>query len=140
MDVGAAVVADEQPFELVQPGEGALDNPAVAAEPGAVLAVAGCDLGFDAALAELTATTRVVIGTVAGHSLGSPTRPAELAAHGRHTVDERDQLRAVVAVAAGKRPGERDAAALDEEVVLGAQSGSINRARARLGAPLFACT
>jgi hypothetical protein len=45
-----------------------------------------------------------------------------------------------VAVAARERPGERDPAALDQEVVLGAQSGSINRARARRGAPLFACT
>ena len=36
VDLVAAVVADEQPFELMQPGEGALDHPAVAAEPGAV--------------------------------------------------------------------------------------------------------
>ena len=40
----AAVVADEQSFELVQPGEGALDDPAVAAEPGAVLGLAAGDL------------------------------------------------------------------------------------------------
>ena len=53
VDVGAAVVADEQPFELVQPGEGALDDPAVAAEAGAVLGLAARDLGRDAALAEL---------------------------------------------------------------------------------------
>lgn len=44
MDLGAAVVADEQLFELVQPGEGALDDPAVAAEAGAVLGLAPCDL------------------------------------------------------------------------------------------------
>ena len=47
MDVGAAVVADKQPFELVQPGEGALDHPPVAAETGAVLGLASRDLGFD---------------------------------------------------------------------------------------------
>ena len=33
-----AVIADEQPAELVQPGEGALDHPAVDAEARAVLA------------------------------------------------------------------------------------------------------
>jgi hypothetical protein len=140
VDVGAAVVADEQSFELVQPGEGALDDPAVAAEPGAVFGVAACDLGFDATLAELAAPARVVVGAVAGDTVGAPARPTDLATHGRHTVDERDQLRAVVAVAARERPRERDAAALDEEVMLGAVSGSINRARARRGAPLFACT
>jgi hypothetical protein len=70
VDLGAAVVADEQPFELAEPGEGAF---------------------------------------------------------------------AVVAVATGERPGERDAAALDKAMMLRAVSGSVNRARARRGAP-FACT
>ena len=140
MDLGAAVEADEQPLELVQPGEGALDDPAVAAEAGAVLGVAPGDLGFDPALAELAATARVVVGPIAGEPVGSPARPADLAAHRRHAVEERDQLGAVVAVAAGERPGERDPTALDEEVVLRAVSGSIDRARPRRGAPFFAGT
>jgi hypothetical protein len=49
-------------------------------------------------------------------------------------------LRDVVAVAARDRPGERDPRRVDQEVVLAAVSGSINRARARRGAPFFACT
>ena len=53
VDVCAAVVADEQPLELVEPGEGALDDPAGASEPGAVLGLASCDLGLDSALPEL---------------------------------------------------------------------------------------
>jgi hypothetical protein len=44
-----------------------------------------------------------------------------------------------VAVAARDRPGERDAAGVYEKVMLGPVSGSINRARARRGAPFFAC-
>jgi hypothetical protein len=48
---GSAVVADKQPFELVQPGEGALDDPAIAAQAGAVRGAATGDLGFDAAAA-----------------------------------------------------------------------------------------
>jgi len=96
------------------------------------------DLGFDAALAELAATTRIVVGAVAGDPVRPSTRPADLATHRRHAVDQRDQLGAVVAVTAGERPGERDPTALDEQVVLGAASGPINWARARRGAPLFA--
>ena len=138
MDVGAAVVADEQSFELVQPGEGPFDHPAVAAKAGAVLGVAAGDLGFDAALAELAAAARIVVGAVAGDPVRPSTRPADLATHRRHAVDQRDQLGAVVAVTAGERPGERDPTALDEQVVLGAASGPINWARARRGAPLFA--
>jgi hypothetical protein len=34
----------------------------------------------------------------------------------------------------------RDASGVDEEVVLGAGPAAVDRARARLGAPFFACT
>jgi hypothetical protein len=140
VDVGSAVVADEQAFELVQPGEGALDDPAVAAEPGPVLGLATRDLGSDPAVTELAAAAGVVVAPVGADAGGASSRATHLAAHWRDAVDERDQLGAVVTVAAGEPPGERDPAAIDQEVVLGAVSGSINRARARLGAPFFACT
>jgi len=71
---------------------------------------------------------------------GAASRPADAAAHRRDTLDQWDQLGDVVAVAARDRPGERDSGRVDQEVVLGAVSGSINRARARRGAPFFACT
>ena len=140
MDLVAAVVADEQPFELVQPGEGAFDDPAVAAEPGAVPDAAAGDLGFDPAAAELAAVFVVVVAAVSAQPLGPPARPADLPAYRRHTVDERDQLGDVMAVAARERPGKRDPRRVYEKVMLRAASGSINRARARLGAPFFACT
>ena len=41
--LGAAFVADEQPLELVQVREGALDDPANAAEAGAVVGAAASD-------------------------------------------------------------------------------------------------
>ena len=50
MDVVAAVGADQEAAAVVQPGEGALDNPALAAEPGAVLCSAASDHGLDATL------------------------------------------------------------------------------------------
>jgi len=138
--LGAAVVADEQPFEVVEPGEGAFDDPAVAAQAGAVFGLAACDLGFDAAFAEETSVLVVVVATVGSDAVGPSTWSSDLAAHGRHLVNERDQLGDVVAVTARDAPGERDAGGVYQEVVLGAVSGSINRARARFGAPFFACT
>ena len=140
MDLGAAVVADEQPFELVQPSEGALDHPPVAAEPGTVLGLAPCDFRRDASPAELASLRAVVVGAISCDPVGTPAGPTDLAADGRHTLDQRHELGYVVAVAARERPGERDPGRVDEEVVLGAVSGSINRARARRGAPFFACT
>ena len=105
-----------------------------------MVGLAPCDLGLDPALAQLAATARIVVRAVGGDAAGSPARPTDPTAHRRHPVDERDQLRAVVAVAPRQPPGKREPARIDEEMMLGAISGSINRARARLGAPFFACT
>jgi hypothetical protein len=114
----AAVVADEQSFELVQPGEGALDDPAIAPEAGAMIGLAPCDLRRDPALTQFVATSVVVVAAIGADTVGTPPGSAGLAAHRRHAVDERDQLGAVVAVAARERPRERDPGRVDEEVVL----------------------
>ena len=140
MDLVAAVVADEQSLELVQTGEGAFDDPAVAAEAGAVAGTAAGDLGGDAAAAQLATVAGRVVASVSSQSIGPPARPADFAADRRHAVEQRDQLGDVVAVAAADSPGERDASRVDEEVMLRAVSGPVNRARARFGAPFFACT
>lgn len=140
MDFVAAVVADEQPLEVVQPGEGALDNPADAAEAGAMLGLAAGDLGADAQASQLAPVLVVVVAAVSGDTVGPLARTARLAAHRRDALNERNQLGDVVAVAARHRPGERDPGRVYEKVMLGAGSGSINRARTRRGAPFFACT
>jgi hypothetical protein len=136
--LGAAVVADEEPFEVVEPGEGAFDDPAVAAKPRAVLGLAAGDLVLDASLTELAAILVVVVAPIGSDAFGTTAWPADLAAHRRHLVYQWDQLGDVVAVPAREAPGKREAGAVYQEVVLGAVSGSINRARARFGAPFFA--
>src|SRR5689334_5719274 len=109
--------------------EGAFHDPAVAAKPRAMPSLAAGDLGFDAPLPELTAVLVVVVAAVGSEPVGAPSRSADLAAHRRNPFDERDQLSDVVAVAAHDRRGERDPAAVDEEMVLRAGCASINRAR-----------
>ena len=140
VDLGAAVVADQESFELVQPGEGAFDDPAVAAETGTVLAVTVGDLDGDPAFAQLGSPLAGVVGAVGEHPVGLTPRRTGPTTDGRHPIEQRDQLRRVVTVAAGQRPGEGNAGAIDQKVMLGAISGSVNRARARCGAPFFACT
>jgi hypothetical protein len=54
VDLGA-VVANKQPLEVAQPGEGALDNPASAPEAGAVLGLATSDLRCDPVTTETRA-------------------------------------------------------------------------------------
>jgi hypothetical protein len=136
----AAVGAEEQPAAVVQPSEGALDNPAVAAEPGAVHGPASGDHRLDASLPDQTAVLVVVVTAVGDDAVGTPPRPADTAAHRRHAVEQREQLGDVVAVAAGERPGQRDAASVYEEMLLAAAAAPVDRAGTRLRAPFFACT
>jgi hypothetical protein len=64
VDLGATVVADEQPLEVMEPGEGAFDDPADAAEAGAVLGLAASDDGPDALLLDEAAVLVVVVAAV----------------------------------------------------------------------------
>ena len=124
----------------MEPGEGALDDPAVAAQAGAVLGLAAGNDRCDPSLSQLPAVALGVVAAVAEELVGSAARSTEDAAHGRHSVEQWDQLGNVVTVAASEREGKRGAALVDDQVVLGAQPSTVNRARARLGAPFFACT
>jgi len=140
VDLVSAVIADEQSFEVVEPGEGAFDDPAQAAQSGAVLGLTAGDERGDSALADEAAVLVVVVAAVGHDPLGPLPRATAAAVHGRHGVQQRDQLGDVVAVAAGYREGKRDAGGVDEQVMLGSSSASVHRARARFGAPFLACT
>jgi hypothetical protein len=105
-----------------------------------VLGRSASDDRLDPSLSELSTVAVVVVTPVADKLVGTAARSADDATYVRYAVDERDQLGDVVAIAACEREGKRDAALVDEQVVLGAKPPTINRARARLGAPFFACT
>ncbi len=76
---------------------------------------------------QLTAVLVVVVAAVGDEAVGSLAGPADLAADGGDAVDEGQQLGDVVAVAGGQRDGQRDAVAVDQQAVLGAQAGAVNR-------------
>jgi hypothetical protein len=139
VDVVAAVGADQESAAVVEPGEGALDDPAVATEPGAVLGLTSCDQRLDAALPDEAAVLVVVVAAVSDQCPRPASWPADAATDGRYPVEQLEQLGDVVAVAAGERPGERDTAAVYEQVVLAACSAAIDRAGTRFGAPFLAC-
>jgi len=61
----------------VEPGEGAFDDPAVAAEPGAVLGLAAGDDGFNAALPDEPPVLVVVVAAVGEQPAGSTARAAD---------------------------------------------------------------
>lgn len=120
MDLGVAFVAGAQAAEVVQVCEAALDNPALASQARAVFAAATGDGGFDAARPQQPAVLVVVIAAVGKHHVGLATRTTDLAGDwpGVQRVEQRQQLRDIVAVAAGQRDRQRDAAGVDEQVML----------------------
>ena len=105
-----------------------------------MLGLAASDHGLDAALPDESPVLVVVVGAVGDHALGTSPRPPAHTSNRRDRVEERDQLGDVVAVAARDREGERDPGRVDEEMLLGAGTASAHWARARFGAPFFACT
>jgi hypothetical protein len=118
--VGVAFVAGAQAAEVVQVGEGALDDPALAPEPGAVRDAAPGDHGLDAAGPEQPTVLVEVIAAVSQDEVGFGPGAADLAGDrsSAKLVEQRDQLGDVVAVAARQRDSERDAGRVDEQVVL----------------------
>ncbi len=135
----AAVGANEQAAAVVQPGEGAFDDPAVTSKAGAVLGLTARDHRFDLSLPNEAAVFVVVVAAVGDDAVGATSGSAGAAADGWHAIEQREQLRDVVAVTAGERPGQRDAAAVYEEMMLTATAASVDRAGTRLRAPFFAC-
>ena len=88
MSLVLAVGAQEQPTAVVEPGEGAFDDPAVAAEAGAVHRPASRDHRFDASLPDETAVLVVVVAAIGNHAVGASPRPADPAADRRHPVEQ----------------------------------------------------
>jgi hypothetical protein len=136
-DVGALLVADCQAAEAAEPGQGALDNPAMASHTLAALDAASGDPIADAALAQVAMAARDIIGFVSIELVGSPTRPSPTLADGRHGIDQLVEEAAVVNVCRGDPQGERDARGVGDDGALGPGPAAIGRVGAGLLAPLI---
>lgn len=126
MKLAMALIAGPQAAEVMQPGEAALDHPALLAEPRAVFALTPSDQRLDPARAELASVLVVVIATVGEQPLGPPTRPAAPAGHRLEAIDQRQKLSHVVAISAGQRDRQRDAAGIGQQMVLGAGARAVD--------------
>ena len=105
-----------------------------------MLGFAPCDGVPDAAGSQQAAVLVVVIATVGDDPRGPVTGSAERAADMRDRIDEWQQLRDVVAVGAGHRPGQEQTAGVGQDVMFDARAAAVDRARAEPAAPFFACT
>ena len=101
--------------------------------------LAACDQRSDSAFADEPAILVVVVAAVGKQRLRPASRTTGTTAHRRHTIEQLEQLRDVVAIRGGQRPGERQPATVYEDVVLAAAPGPIDRAGTGFRAPFFAC-
>ena len=97
-----------------------------------------CDQWGDTARTQLAAVELLVVAAVRDQATRPPFRRAGAAVHRWDRLEQQQQLRAVVSVRAGERPGERDAARVGQQVVLRAATAPVDRARAGRGAPFLA--
>lgn len=120
MDLGVALVAGSEPAEVVQVSEAALDDPALAPEARPVGPTAASDHRCDPERSQQPAVLVVVIAPVGQQPVGLLARSSDLAGDrpAVQILKQRNQLGDVVAVATGEGDRKRDAAGVDEQVVL----------------------
>ncbi len=106
---------------------GPFDDPTKFAEAAAVFGAAPGDDRSDAALAKSAAMRVGIVATVGIDDLGLAKRSAACAANRRDSVDQRQQLRDIVAVRTGQDRGERGAVGVGDDLVLGTGSRAIGR-------------
>jgi hypothetical protein len=116
--IGVTLPADAEPAELVKPGEAALHDPALGAEPRAVVLTAPGDQRLDATSPELATVLVVVIATVSKQPVRTMARTADLAGDRRNAIDQGQELGDVIAVPTGQCDHQRQPAGVGQQVVL----------------------
>lgn len=138
MDVVTDLPADPQAAEPVQMSEGALDNPALGSESGAVFGATSRDQWLHAERADEATVLVVVVAAVTEHDVGAASRSASACLAPAELPKAWDELSDVVAVAAGQGDGERDAGGIGDQVVLAARPAPVDGTSSRLGVPFNA--
>jgi len=137
MDVGASFVADGQPAEAMEPGQGALHHPTVSTQALAGVDALAGDAHPDVASGQRLAAAGDVRGLI-GMQFGGPL--ASLSGRGLGRRDGVEQVlkdNRVVAVGPRQERGQRDSGALDHKMALRARFAPIRRIRPREVAPLL---
>lgn len=129
------LVTHGQPAKPVQPGEGALDDPPRAPETTAMAGTAFGELGANAPAMERLAMRLRVIAAVALDQAWLAERPAGTAPQGREGVDQREQLRDVVAIGGRQRRDERNPVRVGENMMLRPGFAAIGRVRSSFFPP-----
>jgi hypothetical protein len=124
----------------VEPGDRALHYPSLLTQPGAVLGPSPRDDRLDPTLAHERAVFVVIVAAVGDEWFRPGAQQAVSGAHRRYGVDQRDQLRNVVAMPTRHRHGQRQATSVGQDVVLTPRAGTVDRRRPGVEPPKRART
>jgi hypothetical protein len=130
VEIGASLVAGAEALELVEPGEGALYDPAHLAESGTAGDAAWGDHRLGAALPQQAAVLVEVIAPVSEQPPGPAARASSQTADRWDRVQERYEL-----VTSCERDGQRRPVPVDDHMVLGAGAGTVERRGADVISP-----
>ena len=125
MNVRSALEANAKTPETMEPRMSPFNDPTELAETATVFGAAPGDDRSDSTLAKLAAMRVGVVATVGVDDLGFAKRSAASAANRRDSVDQRQQLRDIIAVRAGHDHADRNAVRVYEDVVFGPWSCAI---------------
>jgi len=138
MDARPAFVPHGQAAHAGKPCQGALDDPAVTAQPFAALDASAGNARLNTALAASAAAALGVIRLVGVQFAWPLARPAAPAFDGRYPIEQFSQGHAVMHIGARQHKGQGQAASVGQHVALCARLASVRRIRACGRAPLFA--
>ncbi len=130
MHVCVPFVANLEPPECMEPGKGTFDEPARFTKATAMRRTDFGEQGRDATLAQ---TLPVWLGTVAPVTLNNfrfAQRTSAFSSDVRNRLNQRIELRDVVAIGGSQDDRERDALCVDDEVVLAAELAPVRWVRA----------
>jgi hypothetical protein len=123
----ASFPSDGEAFELVEEGEGLLDDVAEFAQALDVRGALAGDDRHDPACAQFTADYPGVVRLVTQDGLGASAGTARMPGHRRDAVDEGESLRDVVDVRRSRDDVERSALPVADQMVLAASLPPLDR-------------
>lgn len=138
VEFGAAFPSDGESFEVVEQGEGLLDDVAELAQALDVRGPLAGDDRQDPAFTKFVAVGVGVVALVAEQGIGASAWPAGAARDGRDAIDQGEGLGDVVDVCRGRDDLKRSAASVADQVVFAARLPPVDRRRTGVGAPFFA--
>ncbi len=140
MDAGASLIADVEPAEAMQPGQGAFDDPPRLPETAAVRCPALRQLGPNPAAVQLVAMGLGIVAAVPLDTVGFPAGPPGPAAQNRERIDQRQQFGDVIAVGGGQPRDNRNPLRVGENVMFRPLLAAIGGVRSSFFPPRSART